>query len=207
MPRTRVKMCGLTREADVQAAVAHGVDALGLVFYPPSPRAVSVEQAQALARHVPPFVTLVGLFVNASPADIAHVRAHVPLQLLQFHGDEAESDCQGHGLPWIRALRVRPGIDLLKSASAHPGASGLLVDTFTDAYGGSGQTFDWSLLPFSFDRPLILSGGLGPENVASAIGQIRPWAVDVSSGIERTKGVKDPEKIAAFMAGVRNADT
>lgn len=204
--RTRIKICGLTRPQDVRAAVDAGADAIGFVFYPPSPRAVSIAQAAELAALLPPFVTAVGLFVNADAAQIAAVRAQVPLQLLQFHGDETEADCAGHGLPWIRAARMRPGVDLLEFASLHPRARGILLDAFVEGYGGGGKTFDWALIPPHFPRPLILSGGLDAGNVTEAVRRLRPWAVDVSSGVESARGIKDAAKIAAFVAGVRNAD-
>lgn len=206
MSRTRIKICGLTRPEDVRAAVEAGADAIGFVFYPPSPRAVDAERAAALAALLPPFVTAVGLFVNPAPAHVADVLARVPLQLLQFHGDESEADCARYGRPWIKAARMRPGVDLLEFASCHPRASGILVDAFVDGYGGGGRTFDWSLIPAGFGRPLVLSGGLDADNVGEAIRRVRPWAVDVSSGVESAKGIKDAAKIAAFIAGVRDAD-
>ena len=206
MSRTRIKICGLTRPQDVRAAVESGADAIGFVFYPPSPRAVSVDQAAELAALLPPFVSSVGLFVNAAPPDVDAVLARVPLQLLQFHGDESESDCARYGRPWIKAARMRPGVDLLEFSTFHPRASGILVDAFVDGYGGGGQTFDWSLIPQGFGRPLVLSGGLDADNVTEAVRRIRPWAVDVSSGVESAKGIKDAAKIAAFIAGVRHAD-
>ncbi len=206
MSRTRIKICGLTRPQDVRTAVDCGADAIGFVFYPPSPRAVDIEQAAELVALLPPFVTAVGLFVNATPAEIDAVLARVPLQLLQFHGDEAESDCARYGRPWIKAARMRPGVDLLEFSSFHPRASGILVDAFVEGYGGGGRTFDWSLIPEGFGRPLVLSGGLDADNVAEAVRRVRPWAVDVSSGVESAKGIKDAAKIAAFIAGVRHAD-
>ena len=206
MSRTRIKICGLTRPQDVRVAVECGADALGFVFYPPSPRAVSIEQAAELVALLPPFVTAVGLFVNATPAEVEAVLARVPLQLLQFHGDEAEADCARFGRPWIKAARMRAGVDLVEFASLHPGASGILVDAFVEGYGGGGKTFDWSLIPRGFGRPLVLSGGLDADNVVDAVRRIRPWAVDVSSGVESDKGIKDTAKIAAFIAGVRDAD-
>ena len=201
----RIKVCGLTRVEDVQAAVAAGVDAIGLVFYPDSPRHVSIEQAAALCRHIPPFISVVGLFVNASRAEVHRVIEAVPLNLLQFHGDESADQCEGFGLPYLRAARVRPGVDLLEFASQFASARALLLDTWTPAYGGSGESFDWSLVPASCPLPVILSGGLNPENVAQAITQVRPVAVDVSSGVESAKGIKDAEKIRAFVSAVRGA--
>lgn len=206
MSRTRIKICGLTRAEDVRAAVEAGADAIGLVFYPPSPRFVAFERAAELAALVPPFVTTVGLFVNPDPAYVQQALAQVPLQLLQFHGDEPEALCAGFGRPWIKAARVRPGVDLVEFSASHPSASGLLLDTFVEGYGGGGKVFDWSLIPERLGRPLILSGGLDPDNVAEAVRRVRPWAVDVSSGVESGKGIKDAARIAAFVAGVRNAD-
>ncbi|MBU3657794.1 MAG: phosphoribosylanthranilate isomerase [Rhodocyclaceae bacterium] len=199
----RIKVCGLTRIEDVEAAVAAGVDAIGLVLYPESPRHVSIEHAVALCRHIPPFVTVVGLFVNASRAQVHRVIEAVPLNLLQFHGDETADQCEGFGLPYLRAARVRPGVDLLEFATQFPSARALLLDTWTPAYGGSGESFDWSLVPASCPLPVILSGGLNPGNVAEAIRQVRPVAVDVSSGVESAKGIKDAAKIRAFVSAVR----
>ena len=206
MTRTRIKICGLTRAQDVRAAVDGGADAIGFVFYPPSPRAVSIEHAAELVALLPPFVTSVGLFVNPAPGEVDAVLERVPLQLLQFHGDEAEAECARYGRPWIKAARMRPGVDLLEFAVSHPRASGILVDAFVDGYGGGGKTFDWTLIPAGFARPLVLSGGLDADNVVDAVRRVRPWAVDVSSGVESAKGIKDAEKIAAFIAGVRHAD-
>jgi phosphoribosylanthranilate isomerase len=201
----RIKVCGLTRVEDVQAAVAAGVDAIGLVFYPESPRHVTIAQAVTLCREIPPFVTIVGLFVNASRAEVHRVVESVPLNLLQFHGDETVDQCEGFGLPYLRAARVRPGVDLLEFASQFPSARALLLDTWTPAYGGSGESFDWSLVPASCPLPVILSGGLTPDNVAEAIRQVRPVAVDVSSGVESAKGIKDAAKIRAFVSAVRGS--
>jgi len=206
MSRTRIKICGLTRAQDVRAAVAHGADAIGFVFYVSSPRAVSIAQAAELVALLPPFVASVGLFVNATADEVNCVLERVPLQLLQFHGDEVEADCARFGRPWIKAARMRAGVDLVEFASLHPGASGILVDAFVEGYGGGGKTFDWSLIPRGFGRPLVLSGGLDADNVVDAVRRIRPWAVDVSSGVESDKGIKDTAKIAAFIAGVRDAD-
>ncbi len=199
----RIKVCGLTRVEDVQAAVAAGVDAVGLVFYPDSPRHVTIAQAAELCRHVPPFVTIVGLFVNASRAEVHRVIEAVPLNLLQFHGDETADQCEGFGVPYLKAARVRPGVDLLEFAAQFASARALLLDTWTPAYGGSGESFDWSLVPASCPLPVILSGGLTPDNVADAIRQVRPVAVDVSSGVESDKGIKDAAKIRAFVSAVR----
>lgn len=205
--RTRVKICGLTRETDLRAAVELGADAVGFVFYPPSPRALSIEQAADLARHLPPFVTLVGLFVNEDPARVREILRRVPLQLLQFHGEETADDCRQFNLPYIKAARVREGLDLLEYAARFPDARGLLLDAYVEGYGGAGQTFDWTLIPPRLPLPLILSGGLDADNVAEAIRRLRPWAVDVSSGVEvpGQKGFKDAARMAAFINGVRNA--
>jgi phosphoribosylanthranilate isomerase len=204
--RTRVKICGLTREEDIDAAVNAGADAIGFVFYPPSPRYVSLERAASLCKRVPPFVTLVGLFVNA---DAAFVRQHIealPLTCLQFHGDEIASQCNSFGLPYLKAARVKEGVNLLNYAASFADAQGLLLDAWVDAFGGGGKTFDWSLIPSPMSLPVILSGGLDANNVSVAVRLIKPWAVDVSSGVEVAKGIKDAAKIAAFIAGVRNAD-
>jgi phosphoribosylanthranilate isomerase len=205
--RTRIKICGLTREQDVHAAIAAGADAVGFVFYAPSPRYVDLDRARALAQCVPPFVTRVGLFVNADPAQVRATLEAVPLELLQFHGDEDAANCRQYGRPWIRAIRMRPGVDLLKSAADFPDARALLVDAFVEGYGGGGQTFDWGLIPAGLPMPLILSGGLDAGNVRAAVRAVRPWAVDVSSGVESgTKGIKDARRIEEFIAGVRDAD-
>ncbi|ANQ84211.1 phosphoribosylanthranilate isomerase [Azoarcus olearius] len=206
MSRTRIKICGLTRPDDVRAAVDAGADAIGFVFYPPSPRAVDFGRAAELAALLPPFVTAVGLFVNPTREFVAAACAEVPLQLLQFHGDETEAECASHGRPWIKAARVRAGTDLVEFCASHARARGILLDAFVDGYGGGGKTFDWSLIPPRLGRPLILSGGLNPSNVEEAVRRVRPWAVDVSSGVEVAKGIKDAARIAAFVAGVRHAD-
>ena len=212
--RTRVKVCGLTRVEDVTAAVAAGVDALGFVFYGPSPRAVTPVQAATLLRAVPPFVTTVGLFVNATAAEVAQVCADVPLQLLQFHGDETPADClaaaQAVGRPFIRAARVaahsQAGMDLLEYQAQYRAAQALLLDAFVDGYGGAGKVFDWSLIPKNLAPQVVLSGGLTAQNVTEAIVRVRPFAVDVSSGVEQAKGLKNPEKILQFVQAVRAAD-
>lgn len=206
MNRTRIKICGITRPEDARTAVELGADALGLVFYAPSPRCVSVEQAWEIARVVPPFVTLVGLFVNETKLTVRRVMEAVPIQLLQFHGDEEESFCRSFHAPYIKAARVRPGLDLVKYAESYPSAQGLLLDAYVEGYGGGGKAFDWSLIPPRLPLPLILSGGLDAGNVAEAVHAVRPWAVDVSSGVESARGIKDVQKITEFIAGVRNAD-
>ncbi|MGY4829742.1 phosphoribosylanthranilate isomerase [Sphaerotilaceae bacterium SBD11-9] len=204
--RTRIKICGLTREADVDAAVDAGADAIGFVLYPRSPRHVTVERAAALARRLPPFVTPVALFVNAEAAQIAAAAQAVPDVLLQFHGDETPADCRAAGRPFMRAARMSPGFDLLDFASQYPHAQGLLLDAHVEAYGGSGKVFDWSLIPPNVPRPVVLSGGLHAGNVAQGILQVRPSAVDVSSGVESAKGIKDAVAIRRFCEAVRDAD-
>ena len=199
-------MCGLTRRQDVLAAVASGADAIGLVFYPSSPRAVTARQARTLCEVIPPFVTVVGLFVNPEPAMVDDILREVPLQLLQFHGDEREDECLRYERPYIKAARMREGLDLINYAACFPSARGFLLDAFVEGYGGGGKVFDWKLIPQGFTRPLILSGGLDAENVGEAIRRVAPVAVDVSSGIESAKGIKDAGKIARFVAGVRDAD-
>lgn len=207
--RTRIKICGITRLEDLRAAVELGTDALGLVFYPPSSRFLDPAQAAALVQAVPPFVTTLGLFVNAEPAAVRQVLTEVPLDMLQFHGEEDAAYCRQFGRPYLKAARVRPGLDLLEYAASYPDARGLLLDAYVDGYGGAGKTFDWQLIPPGLPLPLVLSGGLDAGNVAAAIHTVRPWAVDVSSGVElagTTRGSKDAAKIAAFITGVRNAD-
>lgn len=204
--RTRIKICGLTREADVQAAVAAGADAVGFVFYDPSPRHVEVEHAARLARGLPPFVTPVGLFVNADPALVDRATAAIPGLLLQFHGDETAADCRRSGRPYLRAARMAPGIDLLDFARRFDDAQGLLLDAFVDGYGGGGKVFDWSRVARDVPRPLVLSGGLHAANVVAGILQVRPWAVDVSSGVESAKGIKDAAAMRRFCDAVREAD-
>ena len=204
---TAVKICGITREIDALAAARAGVHALGFVFYAPSPRYVSAERAAALMRVVPPFVTSVGLFVNAPAEEVARVQKIAPVNLLQFHGDETPEYCAHFGVPYMKAVRVKPGLDLLQYAARFSHAKALLLDAFVDGVqGGTGQTFDWSMIPDNLPLPVVLSGGLTPGNVTAAIKAVRPWAVDVSSGVEESKGIKDAAKISAFMTGVRNAD-
>jgi phosphoribosylanthranilate isomerase len=205
--RTRIKICGITSVADALHAAAAGADAIGLVFYPPSPRNVSIERAAAIVRALPPFVTAVALFVNPEPSDVEAVLAACPIGLLQFHGDEPPALCERFARPYLKALRVQPGADLLECLRPHQGASGWLLDAFREGeYGGTGTAFDWNLVPRGLPRPVVLSGGLTPENVTEAVRRVRPWAVDVSSGVEAAKGVKDPARVTAFIAGVRNAD-
>lgn len=217
MTRTRIKICGLTRIEDVRAAVAAGADALGFVFYPKSPRYVTPEQARALVAAVPPFVTATGLFVNASEEEMVRTLALVPIGLLQFHGDESPEQCAAlaarAGKPWMKAFRVKPdttAADLLEyerlCRAASPLFSSLLLDTFVDAYGGAGKVFDWSLIPNELAPRVVLSGGLSAQNATGAVNRVRPFAVDVSSGVERDKGIKDASRITAFIDAVRAAD-
>jgi phosphoribosylanthranilate isomerase len=202
---TRIKICGLTRPEDVDAAVDAGADALGFVFYPKSPRYVCPQTAAALIRRLPTFVSSVGLFVNAPETEIAAVLRQVPLSLLQFHGDEGEEECARWDRPYIRAARVAPGLDLLQYATRFKSARGLLLDAFVEGYGGGGTCFDWALIPPELLLPLILSGGLTPENVGEAIRRVQPAAVDVSSGVESAKGIKDHRRMADFVAAARAA--
>lgn len=205
--RTRVKMCGLTRLSDVEAAVDAGADAIGFVFYPPSPRAVTPEQAGRLLRGLAPFVTKVGLFVDADAEAVRRVLSVVPLDLLQFHGQETAGDCRQFGRPWIKAMAMRDGIDLAVAAETYRESEGLLLDAYVPGRpGGTGQRFDWRRIPAALAPRIILAGGLTPANVTEAIRQVRPYAVDVSGGIEAAKGVKDREKMAAFMQGVSDGD-
>lgn len=204
--RTRIKICGLTRAQDVQDAVAAGADALGFVFYTRSPRAVDIKQARMLCAAVPPFVTSVGLFVNEDPGRVREILEEVPLGLLQFHGEEPADYCESFGRAYIKAARVRAGFDLVKYAGSYSGACGLLADAWVDGYGGGGQPFDWTLLPTDFPLPLVLAGGLTVSNIGAAIQSVRPWGVDVSSGVELSRGIKDRSLMEAFVAGVYEAD-
>lgn len=202
----RVKICGITRVDDLRAACAAGADALGFVFYDKSPRHVTADVAAALLRELPPFVQSVGLFVNADPAFIEAVLQRAPLDLLQFHGDETPADCARYGRPYLKAIRVAPGKDLLKCTADFEAAQGLLLDAFVPGVpGGTGERFDWNLIPPKLPKPVILSGGLTPDNVAEAVRRVRPWAVDVSSGVEVSKGIKDAQKIAQFIANAKEA--
>lgn len=206
MSDVRSKICGITRIEDGLAAAAAGADAIGLVFYGKSPRAVSVQQARTIVAALPPFVTTVGLFVDASPCELGEILDAVPLDLLQFHGDETPAYCEGWRRPYIKALRVKPGDDIGAQIDAYAGARGVLLDTFVPGVpGGTGEAFDWSLVPRAASKPIILAGGLTPENVAAAIAQVRPYAVDVSGGVEASKGIKDGEKIKRFMQAVKQA--
>jgi phosphoribosylanthranilate isomerase len=206
--RTRVKICGLTRTEDARIAVEYGADAIGLVFFEGSPRHVTRQQAGAITAAVAPFVTVVGLFVDASPSRIGSVLDKVPLGLLQFHGHEANENCKRYGLPFIKSVPMTPGTDLRSWIREYPDARGLLLDAWLPrAHGGGGEPFDWSWVPRNLPVPVILAGGLTPANVAEAIRQVRPYAVDVSSGVESAKGIKSTEKLSAFINGVRVSDT
>lgn len=206
--RTRVKICGITRIEDAHSAVEHGADAIGLVFFERSPRHVTMEQAARISAAVGPFVTVVGLFVDALPAEIRQVLERVPLGLLQFHGQETNDDCARYGVPFVKSVAIKPGVDVQAQSRAYPDASGLLLDAWLpQTHGGGGRTFDWEQVPRDLGMPVILAGGLTPDNVAVAIRRVRPYAVDVSSGVESAKGVKSAAKIAAFMRGVRVSDT
>ena len=203
--RTRVKICGITRVADALDAISLGADALGFVFYAPSPRAVNPETARQIIQAIPPFVSTVGLFVDAEPAYVREVLAKVPLSLLQFHGDESADYCRQFDRPWIKALRMQPGINILEQIAEYPDASAILLDAWhPHLKGGTGETFDWRHWP-SITKPLILAGGLTPENVAEAIHLTKPYAVDVSGGVEADKGIKQFTLLQAFMAGVNAA--
>lgn len=205
MRRTRVKFCGLTRPEDVDAAVAAGADGLGFVLWPGSRRAVDETRLAALAERVPAFVTRVGLFVDQDPALIERCAAH--LDLLQFHGDEAPAECARFERAWIKALRMRDGLDLPAAVDAYAGARALLLDAYRPGVpGGTGATFDWSRIPASLAKPVILAGGLSAANAADAIAAVAPFALDVSGGIEAAPGVKDAERMAAFMAAVHEGD-
>ncbi|UCC56598.1 MAG: phosphoribosylanthranilate isomerase [Gammaproteobacteria bacterium] len=208
MLRTRVKICGITRPEDGRCAVENGVDAIGLVFFPESPRCITADSATEITGALDPFVTVVGLFVNASQAEIKGVLGQVPLDLLQFHGQESNEDCIGYGLPFIKSIAMEPGVDIAKAMAAYPDARGFLLDAWQpQIHGGGGEAFDWQQIPRELPSPFILAGGLTPENVGTAIRRVRPYAVDVSSGVESAPGIKSAVKITAFMNGVRNSGT
>ena len=207
MRRTRIKICGITRAEDADAAVEAGADALGLVFYPPSPRAVNVGQAVDAVGNVPAFVSVTALFVNPTVEEVQRVLDSVRIDLIQFHGDEDDDFCRQFKRPYIKALRVRQASDVVASCLRFPGALAILLDSYKPGVpGGTGETFDWSLIPETPPKPIILAGGLEPENVASAITQIRPFAVDISGGVEASKGIKDHSKIEEFVNEVYRVD-
>ncbi|HHJ17847.1 MAG TPA: phosphoribosylanthranilate isomerase [Gammaproteobacteria bacterium] len=205
--RTRVKICGITRPEDGHAAAQAGADAIGLVFYAKSPRYVELSQAQAICRALPPFTSVVALFVDAPREQVEQVLRAVPVDILQFHGNETAEQCTGFTRPYIKAVAMQQGSDPLPVMAAHPAASGFLLDAWQpDTHGGGGVAFDWAQMPRSADRPLILAGGLTPDNVSAAIAQTRPFAVDVSSGVEQEKGIKSADRIEAFIRGVERGD-
>lgn len=207
MTPTRIKICGITRPEDALSAIESGADAIGLVFYANSARAVTLEQAAEIAAVVPPFVTIVSLFVNADADTVADVVSRVPVGLIQFHGDEKAAFCASFKRPWIKALRVRDDTDLAAASLAYADGCGVLLDAWQDGVpGGTGKTFDWRLAEQGLSLPVVLAGGLRPDNVGDAIARVRPWAVDVSGGVESAPGIKDAEKINRFVAAVRAAD-
>jgi phosphoribosylanthranilate isomerase len=202
--RTRVKVCGITRRQDAEIAIEMGADAIGVVFYEPSPRAVTIAQAKLIIEKLPPFVCVVALFVNAEVSFIRQCINQLPINLLQFHGDESAEFCEQFSLPYYKAIRMRDGVDLNAVSAKYASANALLVDSYQEGVpGGTGITFDWSLVQ-SIEKPIILAGGLTPVNVKTAIAQLKPYAVDVSGGVEKDKGIKVPEKIHAFMQEVTN---
>jgi phosphoribosylanthranilate isomerase len=206
--RTRVKICGITRVEDAEAAALHGADAIGLIFYRPSPRFVTLEQARRLVAATPAFVSTVAVFVNPSREEVETVVRECGVALLQFHGDETPDFCSGFSRPYIKAARIRPGLDLLKYLTPHTAARAWMLDAFhEDLWGGTGGAFDWGLVPREAAKPVILSGGLTADNVAQAVGRVRPYAVDVSTGVEVSKGIKDAAKIAAFIGAARREDS
>ena len=204
---TAVKICGITRQADAAAAARYGAQAVGLIFYAKSARNVTPAAANEIVNALPPFITAVGLFVNPTSREVEDVLRAVRLGLLQFHGEETPAFCGRFALPYLKAARVKAGLDLIQYAHRYEAARGLVLDAFVDgAHGGTGTSFDWSLIPSNLALPVVLSGGLNPANVGNAICRVLPWAVDVSSGVEASPGIKDPQKIAAFMKEVRSAD-
>jgi phosphoribosylanthranilate isomerase len=204
---TRIKICGITRNQDLHAVASCGADAIGFVFYEKSPRHVTLPQAAELSRALPPFVTTVGLFVNPTEEYVREVLAQVSLDVLQFHGEESPEFCAQFGKPYLKAIRVKAGVDLVQCAARYAGAQGLLLDAYVEGtHGGTGESFDWALIPHDSALPVILSGGLHAGNVAEAIKQVRPYAVDVSSGVEASKGIKDAAKVAAFIKEVKDVD-
>lgn len=201
--RTRVKICGITRVEDALSAVEQGADAIGLVFYAPSPRCVTIVQAAEISAALPPFVSVVALFVDPTQQQVNEVLANLNVDVLQFHGDESEAECVQYGLPYLKAIRVKSDTNLIQYVQSFMSAKALLLDAHTEtAVGGTGQMFDWNLIPEHMAKAIILAGGLTPDNVKEAIQQVKPYAVDVSGGVEQAKGIKDATKIAAFMAAV-----
>ncbi|WP_197745308.1 phosphoribosylanthranilate isomerase [Candidatus Nitrosacidococcus tergens] len=206
--RTRVKFCGITRREDALAAIDYGVDALGLVFYPKSPRAVTISQAIEITQNLPPFITIVGLFVNAQEHEIKDVLNALPIDTIQFHGDESPAQCNCYNKPYIKAISMKEGISLPQVAEIYKQSAALLLDTYQQGIpGGTGQTFNWDKISTDITKEIILAGGLTPVNVAQGVRQVKPYGVDVSGGIEQSKGIKDTIKMAAFMKGVASADS
>jgi phosphoribosylanthranilate isomerase len=204
MNRIRVKICGITRPQDALAAAMAGADAIGMVFYPGSQRCISIDTANAIIANLPPFVTTVGLFVDASRDQINSVLRNVSLDMLQFHGSESQQDCLGYAKPYIKAIRMKAGLDLMQQLQMYDKSAGLLLDTYVEGVaGGTGQTFNWEMIPANVDKPLILAGGLTAGNVADAIRRVRPYAVDVSGGVEASVGIKDAGKLTEFIQQIR----
>ncbi|WP_421863630.1 phosphoribosylanthranilate isomerase [Motiliproteus sp.] len=205
--RTRIKICGLTEADNARRVAALGADTIGLVFYPPSPRAVSIEQARLICQALPPFVTVTALFVDETPERVSQILQQVPVDLLQFHGDESPSYCQQFSKPYIKAVRVRPAVDLPELARQYASSQGLLLDAYKPGVpGGTGESFDWQLITPDLPLPVILAGGLDPNNVADAVNRVSPYAVDVSGGVEASKGIKDIELVERFIEEVARAD-
>lgn len=205
--RTRVKICGITKPEDAIHAARSGADAIGLVFYDASPRHVTVEQACQIVAVLPPFVTVVGLVVNAAESQIRHLIEQVPIGLLQFHGDESPQECELYGKPYLKAIRMKEGVDLIAIEKQFERAAGLLLDVFKSGEpGGTGECFDWAMIPPGLTKPVVLAGGLTPTNVAGAVKKVQPYGVDVSSGVESEKGIKDRSKVAGFIQAVREID-
>lgn len=205
--RTRVKICGITRTQDALAAISYGADAIGFVFWQQSSRNILPQQAKTITKNIPAFVTTVGVYVDPTIDWVNETSTTANLGLLQFHGDETPEFCDQFALPYIKALRIKEGVDLLEYANRYQSAKALLLDTYSaNMPGGTGEVFDWKLIPSNLPLPIILSGGLTPDNVVHAITKVRPWAVDVSSGVEASKGIKDINKISAFMQKVKNCE-
>lgn len=207
MFRTRIKICGITRIEDALLAAHLGADAIGLVFYPKSPRYLTLQKAKAIVKELPAFVTTVGLFVDPNFAEVNKILSALDLNILQFHGHESSAVCSGFDKSYIKAFRIQPDVDITAQLQCYPNASAIMFDTYHAQHaGGSGITFDWNLIPKKIDKPLILAGGLNAANVAEAIHRVKPYAVDVSSGVESAPGIKDAEKLTAFFREVRHAD-
>lgn len=207
MNHTRIKICGITRQEDGLLAAQLGANAIGLVFYHKSPRCITLETAKTIVKTLPAFITVVGLFVDPTPDEVAQVLAEIDLNNLQFHGHERNEFCASFGKPYIKSLHVQSGVDITPQIQAYPAACAILLDTYhAQQPGGTGVVFDWNLIPKEIEKPLILAGGLNAANVAQAIHQVRPYAVDISSGVELSPGIKDPKKLMTFFNEVRNAD-